>query len=358
MQKELLISVIVPVYNGGEDFCKCLRALRNSIYREYEIIVVDDCSTDDSAKTALDEGALVLRMEKQSGPAACRNLGAGMAKGDVLFFVDADVVVKDDTIGRIATDFLDEPDVAAVFGTYDAEPAEENFLSQYKNLLHHFIHQSSRTEAFTFWAGCGAIRREVFVAVRGFHASKYPKPSIEDIELGYRLRNREYRILIDKKLQVKHLKKWTWKSVLWADIFCRAIPWTKLILETGKMVDDLNLRKSQRISAFLVGLLTLDIAFSFFILQSILLVPLFVLIVFAANYKLFSFLAKQRGLKFGILAFLMHLLYFLYSGLVYVLYWLAYRILRPRRSMSHELQELNLDSMSYRVINSPKEDRP
>ncbi len=51
----------------------------------------------------------------------------------------------------------EEPDLAAVFGSYDDEPAAPNFLSQYKNLFHHFVHQQGSAEASTFWSGCGAI---------------------------------------------------------------------------------------------------------------------------------------------------------------------------------------------------------
>lgn len=317
MPGRLFISVIVPVYNGGEALRQCLRALSSSAYQEYELIVVDDCSNDLSAEIARDEGAVVMKTDKQSGPAACRNLGAESAKGEVLLFIDADVLARKETLSRVAMDFLEQPDTAAVFGSYDTEPAQQNFLSQYKNLLHHFVHQSSEAVASTFWAGCGAIRREIFFSVGGFDSRRYPRPSIEDIELGYRLCEQGYRIHLDKGLEVKHLKKWTWQSLLGADIFRRAIPWTELILETGKTVDDLNLRKSQRICAIFVGLLVPAAFLSFFSLDYIFLVSFLLLAVWWINRRLFDFFYRQRGLKFSVGAFFMHLLYFLYSGTAY-----------------------------------------
>lgn len=325
------ISVIVPVYNGGDDLQRCLRAVNASTYEEYEIVVVDDCSTDESAKIARDEGAYVLRVDTRSGPAACRNVGARKAKGDVLLFVDADVVVKPETISRVALDFLGRPGTAAVFGSYDTEPAQRNFLSQYKNLLHHFVHQSSRADASTFWAGCGAIRREVFFSIGGFDAGKYPRPSIEDIELGYRLRKEGYQILLDKGLKVQHLKKWTWQSLLYADIFCRAVPWTALILETGHTLDDLNLERSQRVSAVLVGLLLPAFLLSFFSLAFAL--PGFVLLflVWRINRRLFGFFHQHRGLTFSVKAFFMHLLYFFYSGSAYTFCRLKHLLFGPRK---------------------------
>jgi cellulose synthase/poly-beta-1,6-N-acetylglucosamine synthase-like glycosyltransferase len=82
----------------------------------------------------------------------------------VLFFVDADVMVSPDAIERVLGYFHREPEIDALFGSYDDQPAEPNFLSQYRNLLHHYVHQCGREEASTFWGACGAIRRDVFLA--------------------------------------------------------------------------------------------------------------------------------------------------------------------------------------------------
>ncbi len=171
---------------------------------------MDDGSTDNSAEISRQKGATVFQMPRQSGPAAARNLGAEKARGEILFFVDADVIVRNDTIARVAADFQLNPDIGALFGSYDESPAGRNFLSQYKNLYHHFVHQQSSTTAVTFWAGCGAIRREVFISVGGYNHRRYSKPSIEDIELGYRMRAAGHSIFLDKEIQVKHLKQWRW----------------------------------------------------------------------------------------------------------------------------------------------------
>ncbi|MGA7877688.1 MAG: glycosyltransferase, partial [Desulfoferrobacter sp.] len=218
MNCSLLVSVIIPVYNARPHIGRAIDAVMNSAYRPCELIVVDDASTDGSAEVARTCGATVIAMEHQSGPAAARNRGAGMAKGDILLFVDSDVLIETDTVARIVEDFS-KHDIAAVFGSYDDEPEAKNFLSQYKNLCHHFVHQQSCTEAATFWAGCGAIRRDVFDTADGFDEQRYSKPSIEDIELGYRIKRLGFRILLDKELQVKHLKKWNFRNLMRADIF-------------------------------------------------------------------------------------------------------------------------------------------
>lgn len=319
-----LISVIIPVYNGEKFLPGCLDALISRSYRKYELIVVDDCSTDDSARISRDKGALVLRMSRQSGPGGARNLGAQRARGEVLFFVDADVIVKPDTLERIAANFTDHPEIAAVFGSYDDEPAEKNFISQYKNLFHRFVHQQGSTEAQTFWAGCGAIRRDVFLAVDGFDAERYPRPAIEDIELGYRMRNKGHRILLDKQLQGKHLKRWTFKSMLHADIFCRAIPWSRLIFESKGMLNDLNLQTTDRISAGLTGLSLAILPFTILKPQLLLLILVLLAMIPVLNHKLYRFFYHRKGLGFAMLAFPLHLLYYLYSSFTFVLCWLTH----------------------------------
>jgi glycosyltransferase involved in cell wall biosynthesis len=334
MKSQPLISVIIPVYNGEKFLPGCLDAVASSSYKKYELIVVDDCSTDDSARISRERGALVLKMSRQSGPAGARNLGAQKARGAVLLFVDADVVVKPDTIERVAAISIEHPDVAAVFGSYDDEPAEKNFISQYKNLFHRFVHQQARVEAETFWAGCGAIRRDVFLAIRGFDAERYPRPAIEDIELGYRMRTKGHRILLDKQLQAKHLKRWTLKSMLHADIFCRAVPWSMLIFESKGMVNDLNLQTRDRVSAALLGLSLLVLPFSVFRPQLLLLSAVLLAVIPILNHKLYRFFLQRKGLAFAIQAFPLHLLYYLYSAITFLLCWFTYsfrrRFLRTR----------------------------
>lgn len=313
------LSVVVPVYNGGLQLQQCLDALLSSAFRDYEIIVVDDASTDTSAETARARGAEVIQLTSRRGPAAARNCGASRARGRVILFLDADVVVRRDTLLRINAFFREQKRVAAIFGSYDDEPAARNFASQYKNLLHHFIHQRSQPKAATFWAGCGAIRREAFEAVGGFDERKYSRPSIEDIELGYRLRRKEFEIVLDRELQVKHLKRWTLLSLFRTDIFDRALPWSQLILEDGAMINDLNLRVSDRVCTALSALASVLLILSFFYTPLLIATILALAAVFLLNLRFHRFFKERRGRWFAVRSFGMLVLYYLYSGAVFTL---------------------------------------
>jgi len=315
MKATPLVSVIVPVRNDAAHLRDCLSGLRASTLEDYELIVVDDASTDDSARVAEETGARLQRLPARCGPAGARNHGALQARGRYLFFVDADVRVRPETLARAIAVFENDPGVAALFGSYDTRPAAPGFLSQYKNLFHHFVHQQGRDEASTFWSGCGAIRRDVFLGSGGF-AARYRRPSIEDIELGVRLRRAGRRIVLRKDLQVTHLKRWTLWSLLKSDLWARAVPWTRLLLEQRQVPNDLNLQAGQRLSGLLAYALLATAALGLWRWPWLSWVALASLsAILALNWRLYAFFFHERGAAFLSLALPMHVLYFFYSGI-------------------------------------------
>lgn len=313
----LTISVVIPVFDGAAFLARCLEALRASNVPILECIVVDDCSSDRSAAIAEAAGAVVLRTLCNAGPAVARNRGAAHASGDVLLFVDSDVCVHSGTLGRIRERFQNEPDLDALIGSYDDEPSAPGFVSQYKNLLQHYVHQNGSREATTFWSGCGAVRREVFLALGGFDES-YGRPSIEDIDLGYRLLEDGRRIALDPDVQVKHLKKWRLASMVLSDIFDRALPWTRLILRSSRLPNDLNVSVSQRVSAAMV-IAALVLAGACPLVAGIppALAALPLALALLINRDFYSFLAARRGWKFAAGAIVLHLGCYLYSTLAF-----------------------------------------
>ena len=183
------ISVIMPAYNAVALLPQVLPPLveMKAAGQVAEVIIVDDRSTDETAQLAREMGAEVMTTPVNGGPGAARNLAAEKALGDVLWFIDSDVVAFPDGADRLREAFRD-PALGAVFGSYDDSPGSHAWFSKYRNLLHHYHHQIGRREATTFWAGCGAVRASVFHEVNGFDIRTYEVPSIEDIDLGLYLR--------------------------------------------------------------------------------------------------------------------------------------------------------------------------
>src|SRR5262245_23626295 len=319
------ISVIVPVYNNPGDLRECLRALIASSLPSSEIIVVDDGSTDDTPHVAANMGVRVLQLGTNSGQSTARNNGVRHARGDLVFFVDSDVVVMPGAISRVIKLFEEHEDVAAVFGSYDDCPRARGVVSQYRNLLHHFVHQKGNPEASTFWAGCGAVRRSAFEAIGGFEEVRFTG-KVEDIELGYRLRQTRHRILLDKGLQGTHLKRWTFYSMIRTDIMCRAVPWARLILERKNAPHDLNLKLGQRLSVVMAGLAFLFLFVAPFRLQLLEFSAAALAGMIVLNRDLYTFFFRQRGLFFTIACIPLHLLYYLYSGLAFLYVWVEFHL--------------------------------
>ena len=321
----LRISVVMPVYNGADVLPKSLAPLlgMRRAGEIAEIIVVDDGSTEASATIAASTpGVAVMHSGGRVGPGGARNVAARAAVGDVLWFVDADVVVHDDA-ARVLSDAIRLTDAAAVFGCYDDRPAATNFLSQYKNLVHHYYHRREPGEAETFWAGCGAVRKEIFLASGGFDAITYRYPSIEDIELGFRLRERGYSIVLAPALQGTHLKVWRLANLLHTDIFRRTLPWSRLILSRTGLHDVLNIGVAERVNAALAAILlvTLVLATATWVPWW---TPLLALAVIAVgNRSLFDTFRGARGTLFAIAGVAFHQIYYLYSTAVFVGCWLA-----------------------------------
>jgi len=290
------VSVIIPVYNAADNLKACLEHLNLWPAGPLEVIVVDDGSTDGSAEVARQFGARVLSTGGRKGPAYARNLGARAAKGEILFFLDSDVCVHPDTLERVRKDFREDPELDALIGSYDTSPAARDFLSLYRNLMHAFVHQRSKREACTFWSGCGAIRREVFLKHAGFDES-YQRPAIEDIELGYRLRLAGHKVILDKSLQVTHLKRWTFWNLIKTDILDRGVPWTELILRDHYMPNDLNLELSQRVSVALAFLLV-GLALAATVLwRGYFLMPVLGLLIFLLGAYWLEFASTPRSKK-------------------------------------------------------------
>jgi GT2 family glycosyltransferase len=283
------LSVIIPATDGRQTLERTIIAINRAEAGPDEVIVVDEPSG--------------------IGPAAARNRGARRATGDVLVFVDADVVVHADAFARIRRAFDRDPGLAAVFGSYDDDPAGDGPVSDYRNLLHHHVHNEGAGPATTFWAGLGAMRRDAFLELHGFDESRFPRPSVEDIELGSRLHARGGAILLDPSIQGKHLKRWTLASMSTTDLLSRGVPWMRLILEGRSSRAALNLGWRHRLStagSMLLILLLIRRRFS----PAVAVLGLLVLV----DWPFYALLRRRRGARLLVAAIPLHVLHRLTSA--------------------------------------------
>ena len=223
------LSVVVPATDNPQTLDECLRAIEQASHPPEEVIVVET--------------------PVGAGPASARNSGARRANGDVLVFVDSDVQVHPDAFDRIRLAFTADGRLTAVFGSYDGDPRRHGLVSDFRNLLHHHVHQVGAGPATTFWAGLGAVRRAEFESIGGFDEERFPDSSVEDIELGMRLAEKGKRMVLDPSIQGKHLKRWSLDGMIRTDLFRRGVPWAQLLLERDLSSAALNLGWRHRTSA-------------------------------------------------------------------------------------------------------------
>lgn len=310
--RPLSVSVVVPAHQAAGEIDTCLNGLYHAGFVRNEIVVVDDGSSDDTGDIARNHGLRVLRNEVAKGPADARNAGVEAASGEIIVFVDSDVVLCGAARNRILDHFRQDPDLNALFGSYDDQPPRAGAASFYRNMLHHFVHQRSDSNASTFWTGIGAVRRDDFLRLGGLDKAW---ENIEDVAFGVRLQAAGGRILLDKELFGKHLKVWTVRSMFKTDLIGRALPWSRLLLFHGGPRNDLNFTAAHRISLLMVAFMGISLV-SMLVQPALGVVFLLALFGFVwVNRSFLGLLMKQGGLRLAALSCGCHVLHYLAGGL-------------------------------------------
>jgi GT2 family glycosyltransferase len=279
----LRLSIVVPASNRPATLEACLEAIER-------------------ARDPRDE-VLVMTEPAGTSPARLRNAGAMAAAGDVVVFVDADILVHGDSLDRLRTAFEEDPELAGAFGSYDDTPPGGT-VAMFRNLLHHHVHHSAGGPARTFWAGLGAIRRELFLAAGGFDDRRYPRPMLEDVELGLRLTDAGRHIMLMPEVSGTHLKSWGLRQMIRTDVRDRGIPWTRLLLERRRAPAILNLSWRHRLSALCIAALPV-----FAVLGVLLGVAACAVAFVALNARLYALLVRRMGVVGGVAGVGLHALH-------------------------------------------------
>jgi len=218
-----MISIVIPAHNAARTLDECLRAIHCSDYAEYEVIVVDDASTDDTRQVAARHACRVVHLEQNVGAARAKNLGVSEAEGDIILFTDADILLQPDTLGLVA-EHLEDPTVAGVVGMLGQRLRYDNFSSQFKNLwMHHTYARLARSSdaergVGLFYTSIAAIRKDLFEQMGGFDTNYRGTSVTEDIEFGQRLLSAGHKVRLDSRLTVEHVKHYSLSGLLKTDL--------------------------------------------------------------------------------------------------------------------------------------------
>lgn len=319
-----ITTVIVPFHRNVSMLRRVLEPFRDRAATT-ELLIAADGAIEDWQPIADAVQAERIGWPSAAGPATARNRAASVARGRYLLFVDGDVIVEPGVVERVERFFAARPDAGAVFGAYDDSPEASGFISQYRNLQHRYVHCNTQREARTFWAGLGAVKAEAFRAVGGYD-ERFGRPSVEDIDLGYRLHVSGVKIAVDPELNGKHLKRWTFASSVVSDVRDRGVPWTQLILRYGGLTTDLNLSWGLRISVVCVYLIVLLALGALVDVRVSWAVPVPMALLLVLNRSYYGYFRRTRGFWFSARVVCAHFVHHLCNGLSFVVGTLLFRL--------------------------------
>jgi GT2 family glycosyltransferase len=264
----------------------------------------DDPPTLDSCRAAIlsaaepPEEVVVVFEPVGDGASAARNAGASRATGDAIVFVDSDVAVHRDAFARIRRALGERPGLTAVIGSYDDAPAANTLVSEFRNLLHHHVHQQAAGPIASFWGGLGAIRRDAFLDAGGFDVRQ---AWLEDVELGMRLAEAGAAIELDPRLLGKHLKRWTLREMIRTDVLRRGAPWVELLMRRRRAPAELNLSWRHRVASTSWLAATAALA-----ARRPRAAGASLAVAAATNHSFYALLARRLGVRRALGGFLLH----------------------------------------------------
>ncbi len=299
-----LVSIIIPVKNSERTLGSCLSAIKRSNYKNYELIVVDDNSSDRSLEIAKNFECKILKVENGQGANYARNIGGINANGNILIFVDSDIVVQKDTIHKIV-ETLQDGDIDAVVGIYTAKHRNENIVSQYKNLWIRYSYLKSPPVIDWVFGSVSGIKKEAFMKVGGFDVNLLSRKGNDDIELGKRFAQENFKIVLNSDIEVEHLKQYNLPSFI-KNEFERSSGFAELAVRLGETAHSVKHGFVNVYPAFIISTLIIILILTFAILTisgklSYLYLIGGILIYLILNIKFLNYLEQVRGL-FAMLA--------------------------------------------------------
>jgi GT2 family glycosyltransferase len=325
------ISVVMPVRNGEEELTLALEAIQlTDLPRHaWELVVVNDASDDGSEAIAARFADKLVRLPKPArGPGYARNRGFETTLGDYIAFINADVMVRPDTLRHAITAMLESPDIGAVVGCYDIAPRVKGLVSQYRNLLQHHYASCTPGDRAIFSSACCVMSSDVFEAAGGYDEWHFRRRQLEDLDLGQQIRVLGYRTVLTPEIQATHLKEWTLRSLITTEIFDRAVPRMRLLRSQEVLPTDVGARHERTRKHVNTALTWASLVFVLAATrtrQPLLLVPAVICLaaVAVSNSKQLAFFRQARGIRFAVLTLGLDWIHYLAAGASVVIGWVT-----------------------------------
>jgi len=242
---ESFVSVIIPNYQGAGTIAKCLEAVLASRYQNFELIVVDDCSQDNSIEIIKAFPCKLIRLHAHGGVSQARNMGASQSKGDILFFTDSDCLLQQDTLSiinrtlSVTNQTVADQTVAnqsmVIGGTYTRIPFDNNFFGLFQSVFINYSETRGMHQPDYIAGHAMVIDAQIFKKNGGF--TEHFMPILEDVDFSHRLRQAGYRLVINPAIQVQHIFNFSLLGSL-HNAVRKSMYWTIYSLNYGDVLVD------------------------------------------------------------------------------------------------------------------------
>jgi len=212
----LKIYIIIPFKNSETVIKRSLQSIYESNIEPYEVIAVNDHSDDASVKIVKSFPCRLLNNSEKYGVSSARNLGAKKASGDILLFIDSDIVLKKNTLEKLH-ECYENFEIDGVVGLLAEKTEFDGFYSQYKNLWMRYTYILLKDKFPPFYSSIASIHKKDFLEAGGFMES-YCKPSVEDTVFGNKLFESGYKIRLCPEVEVLHIKEYSFSPLITTDL--------------------------------------------------------------------------------------------------------------------------------------------
>jgi glycosyltransferase involved in cell wall biosynthesis len=300
------VAVIIPVHNDAGTLGICLAALHADVKSEgWELIVVDDASTDYSTWIARMAGAHIIELERNVGVARARNTGAEATKADILIFIDADIVPRPGTVRAMVDTLSSRPEIHAV-GAYPSPGDLSSYLSAHFVGLrsawgYHWVGDETERKFSSIQSECGAIRRSVFMELGGF-PEKHNGVGMEEFQMAHEMERRGYGHLLLRAASYQHHYKTLWRRSV--ALYDRTARWVPLLLKRKKFESRGAVgTASASLSCFFTGLALVLLAVGCFMPALLMAAGAVWVLQIIMEWGFFRFAAAQYGWPLALFSF-------------------------------------------------------
>lgn len=296
------ISIIIPCYNSEQTIGVCLQSIFHSEYKNYEIVVVDDYSSDNTRAIIEQFPCRLICLPQHQGAGYARNVGAEAASGDILFFTDADCVLREDTLRVVVDTIAAVGKDVMVGGTYSRQSYDKRFFSRFQSLFIHYAETKHIDSPDYIATHALAMRSSLFDQYDGFNNREYP--ILEDVEYSHRLRRNGVRLLMNPHMQVQHIFNFSFLRSM-TNALRKTRYWTTYILNNKNLLTDSGTASTELKFTTMAFALELILLLIFIITGSLTAIGLLsgvILVNLVVNYQFLKSIFDAQDLRFSLTA--------------------------------------------------------